>query len=77
MNEIATATRYSIPIKEIVFNNRVLEWSVNADAVLRQEIFNTTLADKVDFVACGSPGAKAYRITRPEEAEGVLKDVLL
>jgi len=78
MNEIATATRYSIPIKEIVFNNRVLgmvrQWQT---LFYGKRYSNTTLADKVDFVKLAEAlGAKAYRITRPEEAEGVLKEVL-
>lgn len=78
MNEIATATRYSIPIKEIVFNNRVLgmvrQWQT---LFYGKRYSNTTLADKVDFVKLAEAlGAKAYRITRPEEAEGVFKEVL-
>lgn len=78
MNEIATATRYNIPIVEIVLNNRVLgmvrQWQT---LFYGKRYSNTDLNDKVDFVKLAEAmGAKAYRITGLKEAEGVLKEAL-
>jgi acetolactate synthase-1/2/3 large subunit len=78
MNEIATATRYNIPIIEIVFNNHVLgmvrQWQ---SLFYGKRYSHTTLADKVDFVKVAEAmGAKAYRITKKEEVETVLREAL-
>ena len=75
MNEIATATRYNIPIIEIILNNHVLGMVRQWQTLFYGERYsNTTLADKVDFVKLAEAmGAKAYRITKPEEVEEVLK----
>lgn len=78
MNEIATATRYDIPIIEIIFNNHVLgmvrQWQT---LFYEQRYSNTNLNDKVDFVKLGEAmGAKAYRITKMEEVEPVLKEAI-
>ncbi|NLO09900.1 MAG: biosynthetic-type acetolactate synthase large subunit [Clostridiales bacterium] len=75
MNEIATATRYNIPIIEIVLNNQVLgmvrQWQT---LFYGKRYSHTTLTDKVDFVKLAEAmGAKAYRITKLEEVEEVLK----
>ncbi len=69
MNEIATATRYNIPIIEIVFNNHALgmvrQWQ---DIFYGKRYSNTILEDKVDFVKVAeSMGAKGYRVTTQEE----------
>ncbi|NLJ95677.1 MAG: biosynthetic-type acetolactate synthase large subunit [Clostridiales bacterium] len=78
MNEIATATRYNIPIIQIIFNNHVLgmvrQWQ---SLFYGKRYSHTTLNDKVDFVKLAEAmGAKAFRITKPEEVEGVLKEAL-
>lgn len=78
MNEIATATRYNIPIIEIVFNNHVLgmvrQWQ---SLFYGKRYSHTTLADKVDFVKVAEAmGAKAYRITKKEEVETVLREAI-
>lgn len=78
MNEIATATRYNIPIIEVIFNNHVLgmvrQWQT---LFYGQRYSNTTLNDKVDFVKLAEAmGAKAYRITKKEEVEEVLKEAI-
>lgn len=78
MNEIATATRYNIPIIQIVFNNHVLgmvrQWQ---DLFYGQRYSYTTLNDCVDFVKLAEAmGAKAYRITKKEEVETVLKEAV-
>ena len=78
MNEIATATRYQIPIIEIIFNNHVLgmvrQWQ---SLFYGKRYSHTTLNDKVDFVKLAEAmGAKAYRITKKEEVETVLREAI-
>lgn len=78
MNEIATTTRYNIPVIEIIFNNHVLgmvrQWQT---LFYGKRYSHTTLNDKVDFVKVAEAmGAKAYRITKPEEVEGVLREAI-
>lgn len=78
MNEIATAARYQIPIIQIVFNNHVLgmvrQWQ---SLFYGQRYSHTTLKDNVDFVKLTEAmGAKAFRITKIEEVEPILKKVL-
>ena len=78
MNEIATATRYNIPIIQIVINNHVLgmvrQWQT---LFYGKRYSNTVLNDGVDFckVAEGL-GAKAYKCTTPEEFEAAIKDAI-
>ncbi len=78
MNEIATATRYNIPIIQIVFNNHVLGMVRQWQTLFYDKRYsNTTLTDKVDFVKLAEAmGAKAYKITKKEEVEGVLKEAI-
>lgn len=78
MNEIATATRYNIPIIEIVFNNHVLGMVRQWQSLFYGKRFShTTLADKVDFVKVAEAmGAKAFRITKKEEVETVLREAI-
>jgi len=78
MNEMATATRYDIPIIEIIFNNHVLgmvrQWQT---LFYEQRYSNTNLNDKVDFVKLAEAmGAKAYRITKRDEVEKVLQEAI-
>ncbi len=78
MNEIATAARYQIPIIQIVFNNHVLgmvrQWQ---SLFYGQRYSHTTLNDSVDFVKLAEAmGAKAYRITKKEEVEEVIKEAI-
>ncbi|MDF2537662.1 MAG: ilvB [Herbinix sp.] len=78
MNEIATATRYNIPIIEIIFNNHVLgmvrQWQT---LFYEQRYSHTNLNDKVDFVKLAEAmGAKAYRITKMDEVESVLREAI-
>lgn len=78
MNEIATATRYNIPIIQVVFNNHVLgmvrQWQ---DLFYGKRYSATVLNDSVDFVKLAEAmGAKAYRITKKEEVEPVIKEAI-
>jgi acetolactate synthase-1/2/3 large subunit len=78
MNEIATATRYNIPIIQIVFNNHVLGMVRQWQTLFYGERYSyTVLNDQVDFVKLAEAmGAKAYRVTKKEEVEGVLKEAI-
>lgn len=78
MNEIATATRYNIPIVQMVFNNHVLgmvrQWQ---NLFYGQRYSYTTLNDCVDFVKLAEAmGAKAYRVTKPEEVAPVIEEAI-
>lgn len=78
MNEIATATRYNIPIIEIVFNNHVLgmvrQWQ---DLFYGKRYSATVLDDQVDFVKVSEGmGAKAYRVADIESFEKALKEAI-
>ena len=78
MNELATATRYDIPIIEIIFNNHVLGMVRQWQTLFYEERYSyTNLRDKVDFVKVAEAmGAKAYRITKMDEVETVLKEAI-
>ncbi len=78
MNEIATATRYNIPIIQIVFNNHVLGMVRQWQTLFYGKRYSyTTLNDQVDFVKLAEAmGAKAYKITKREEVEPVLKEAI-
>lgn len=78
MNEIATATRYNIPIIQIVINNHVLgmvrQWQT---LFYGKRYSNTVLNDAVDFVKVAEGlGAKAYRVTTVDEFENALKEAI-
>ncbi|WP_367568073.1 biosynthetic-type acetolactate synthase large subunit [Lacrimispora sp.] len=78
MNEIATAVRYDIPIVQVVVNNHVLgmvrQWQT---LFYGKRYSHTLLNDKVDFVKIAEGmGATAYRVTRKEEFESVLKEAI-
>ena len=78
MNEIATATRYNIPVIQIVMNNHVLgmvrQWQT---LFYGQRYSNTVLNDQVDFVKISEGmGAKAYRVTKKEEFEPTLIEAI-
>lgn len=78
MNEIATATRYNIPIIQVVFNNHVLgmvrQWQT---LFYGKRYSQTELFDQVDFVKVAEGmGAKAMRITKREEVEPALREAI-
>jgi acetolactate synthase-1/2/3 large subunit len=76
MNELATATRYNIPIIEVIFNNHVLGMVRQWQTLFYDKRYsNTNLSDKVDFVKLAEAmGAKAFRITKKDEVESVFKE---
>ena len=78
MNEIATATRYNIPIIEIVMNNHVLgmvrQWQT---LFYGQRYSATVLNDGVDFVKLAEAmGATAYRATTKENFSEIFEKAL-
>ncbi len=78
MNEIATATRYNIPIIQVVVNNHVLgmvrQWQ---NLFYGKRYSHTVLNDAVDFVKLAEAmGAKAYRVSRQEDLKPVLKEAM-
>lgn len=78
MNEIATATRYDVPIIQLVLNNHVLGMVRQWQTLFYEQRYSyTTLQDKVDFVKFAEAmGAKAFRITKKDEVEEVLKEAI-
>lgn len=74
MNELATASRYNIPIIQVILNNKVLgmvrQWQT---FFYEGRYSDTVLNDSVDFckVAEGL-GCKAVRVTKIEEVEKAL-----
>lgn len=78
LNELATASRYQIPIIQIVINNHVLgmvrQWQT---LFYGKRYSQTVLNDAVDFckVAEGL-GCQAVRITKKEEVEPALRDAI-
>lgn len=78
MNELATATRYNIPIIEIIVNNHVLgmvrQWQT---LYYGQRYSYTVLEDQVDYIKVAEGlGAKAYRVETKEDFEAALKDAI-
>lgn len=78
MNELATASRYNIPIIQVVFDNHALgmvrQWQT---LFYGKRYSNTILEDKVDYVKVSEAlGAKAFQITKREEADDVIRAAL-
>lgn len=75
MNELATASRYQIPIIEVVINNHVLGMVRQWQTLFYEKRYSqTVLNDGVDFcmVAKGL-GCEAIRITKKEEVADAIK----
>lgn len=78
MNELATASRYNVPIIEIIIDNHVLGMVRQWQTLYYGKRYSATvLEDKVDYckVAEGL-GCRAIRVTKPEEVEPALKEAL-
>ena len=78
MNELATASRYNIPIIEVIVDNEVLgmvrQWQ---DLFYGQRYSNTILTDKVDYckVAEGL-GCTAIRVTEKDQVRSAIEKAL-
>nr|MCR4807882.1 acetolactate synthase large subunit [Lachnospiraceae bacterium] len=78
MNELATASRYNIPIIEVVINNDVLGMVRQWQTLFYEGRYsNTILTDKVDYqmVAKGL-GCEAIKVTKKEELKDAVKKAL-
>ena len=78
MNEIATATRYDIPVIQVVINNHVLgmvrQWQ---NLFYGKRYSQTILRDKVDFVKLAEAmGARAKKVTTKEEFDAAFDEAL-
>ena len=78
MNEIATATRYDIPIIQVVINNHVLgmvrQWQT---LFYEQRYSSTVLNDKVDFVKLAEAlGAVGIRATTADEFRQAIRKAI-
>lgn len=78
MNELATASRYNIPIIQVIINNHVLgmvrQWQT---LFYGQRYSQTVLDDKVDFCKVSEGlGCTAIRVTKKEEVASALKKAI-
>lgn len=78
MNELATASRYNIPIIQVIINNHVLgmvrQWQT---LFYGQRYSQTVLDDKVDFCKVSEGlGCTAIRVTKKEEVAPALKKAI-
>lgn len=78
MNELATASRYQIPIIQVVINNHVLgmvrQWQT---LFYGKRYSNTILQDQVDFVKVAEAlGAEGIRVTKKEEVEPAIRKAI-
>ena len=78
MNELATASRYNIPIIQIVINNHVLgmvrQWQT---LFYGHRYSNTILNDKMDFVKVSEGmGVKSYKASSKDEFKAAFDEAL-
>lgn len=78
MNELATASRYQIPIIEVVINNHVLGMVRQWQTLFYEKRYSqTVLNDGVDFCAVAKGlGCEAIRVTRKEEVADAIKKAI-
>ncbi|MCR5178619.1 MAG: biosynthetic-type acetolactate synthase large subunit [Lachnospiraceae bacterium] len=78
MNELATASRYNIPITEIVINNSVLgmvrQWQ---NLFYKKHFSQTVLTDKVDYCKVAEAlGCRAFLLDDVRDAERILREAV-
>ncbi len=78
LNELMTAARNRLPIIEVVIDNRVLGMVRQWQTLFYDKRYsNTVLEDETDYCKVAEAmGCKAYRITKKEEADEVIKKAL-
>ena len=78
MNELATASRYNIPIIQVVINNHVLGMVRQWQTLFYDHRYSqTVLADKVDFVKVAEGlGCKAILVTKKEEVGPAFEEAI-
>ncbi len=76
MNELATASRYQIPIIEIVINNHVLGMVHQWQELFYEKRYSATVfQDKADFAKVAEAlGCKGIRVTTKEEFQTALSE---
>ena len=78
MNELATASRYDIPIVEVIFNNHALgmvrQWQT---LFYGKRYSQTVLEDKVDYCKVSEAlGCKAIRVTEKNALDDAIKEAI-
>lgn len=78
MNELATASRYNIPVIQVVINNHVLgmvrQWQT---LFYGKRYSQTVLNDKVDFCKVAEAlGCAAIRVTKKEEVQPAIEKAI-
>lgn len=78
MNELATASRYNIPIIQVVINNQVLGMVRQWQTLFYDKRYSqTVLEDKVDFCKVAEAlGCDAILVTEKEEFEPAIKKAI-
>ena len=78
MNELATASRYNIPIIQIIINNHVLGMVRQWQTLFYDKRYSQTiLTDKVDFIKVSEGlGCEAIRVTKREEVAPALEKAI-
>jgi acetolactate synthase-1/2/3 large subunit len=78
MNELATASRYNIPIIQIIINNHVLGMVRQWQTLFYDKRYSqTVLTDKVDFCKVSEGlGCEAMRVTKREEVAPALEKAI-
>ena len=78
MNELATASRYNIPIIQIVINNHVLGMVRQWQTLFYEKRYSqTVLEDQVDFVKVSEGlGCTAIRVTKKEEVAPAIEKAI-
>ena len=78
MHELATASRYNIPIIQVIINNHVLGMVRQWQTLFYEKRYShTVLDDKVDFIKVSEGlGCKAFRVTKKEEFATVLEEAI-
>ena len=76
--ELATASRYGIPIVEIIINNQVLGMVRQWQTLYYGKRYSATvLTDKVDYCKTAEGlGCRAFRVADPSELESVLREAI-
>lgn len=78
MNELATASRYDIPIIQVIINNSVLGMVRQWQTLFYDKRYsNTILTDKVDYCKVAEAlGCTAIRVTKKEDVEDAFKKAI-
>ena len=78
MNEIATLSRYRIPVIEVVINNHVLGMVRQWQALFYKQRYSYTVRDDAtDFVKVAEAlGAKGIRVTKKEEIAPAIEEAI-